>query len=194
MGAFAPNLAQLQGPPTKSPVPNFWWLFEGCGFYGGRKNAISHWQGYRTARDNFILPLFKHSECAIYNTRTSNIYVSRPTQVLLHTHVEWSWSVGVWPTDQSVSLASRSDCDTSSSRLRQASWTLDAQNSSTCQTGVDCGRHHRQIQLHSHRSPKTLSSALTLASPPADGSASIATLHRVVQKPNTFNSPCSSNR
>jgi len=35
---FAPNLVQLQGSPTESPVTDFWQSVEGCRFYGEGAN------------------------------------------------------------------------------------------------------------------------------------------------------------
>jgi len=112
----------------------------------------------------------------IWKQKTSNIRMCMYLcmWLMLCTHDESAWSVGAWPTDQLVSLASQSECNTRPSRLTTDEWKLDAQKLSTCRTAIDVGRHHPQSQTR--RSSRTLSSALSPTSPPADHLSSTTTL------------------
>jgi len=92
------------------------------------------------------------------------------------THSQSASSACASPTEESLTVASRSVSGARRSRLTTAEWTLETPHLWTCHCADGGRRHcHQQSQSHWHRSLRTLSSAVSPTSPAADHSAPTAT-------------------
>ena len=67
-----------------------------------------------------------------------HIWCHKHVSMCKYTHVLWSLSTDVWPTEALVTVTSHAVCSTSSYILRTIQWMLDTQHSSTCK----CCRWH----------------------------------------------------